>query len=184
MCVKYVRIYIRGGYIKRVSFIYSKRNGKEVEEKKTKKRSSVGVKTPLVGVYYTYIYVYKKIYIIRFTNRNGCCVIRRAWRKCVESLTRIRRRLLLIVVVVVVVVVVHRRGAYIYIYIYTACVENGSQLFGTLFSGYSTRGCGGSVSNKYMINYKHISWTPKQLHIIYIYSSARFSFCDRQRITI
>lgn len=39
----------------------SKRNGKmKWEEGKTKKCSSVGVKTPLVGAYYIHIYVYKK----------------------------------------------------------------------------------------------------------------------------
>lgn len=63
------------------------------------------------GILYTYICI-QKIYIIRFTNRNGCCVICRAWRKCVESLTRIRRRRLLIIFVY--------RGAYTYMYS-TAC---------------------------------------------------------------
>lgn len=60
VCVKYVRIYIRGGYIKRVSFICAARGTEKKWKKKPKKRSSVGVKTPLVGVYYTYICMYKK----------------------------------------------------------------------------------------------------------------------------
>jgi hypothetical protein len=138
-CVKYVHIYIRGGYIKRVSFITAASGTEKKWENKKNEKMLVGGRKNAArgGTLYTYICIYKKIYIIRFTNRNGCSVICRAWRKCVESLTRIRRRrrhrrLL--------VIFVHRWGAYIYMcttLCVCVCVENGSQLFGTLFSVYT-----------------------------------------------
>jgi len=143
-CVKYVHIYIRGGYIKRVSFITAASGTEKKWENKKNEKMLVGGRKNAArgGTLYTYICIYKKIYIIRFTNRNGCCVICRAWRKCVESLTRIRRRRrrhrrLLIIFV-------HTDEGHIYVYIYICvyhvvcvCVENGSQLFGTLFSVYT-----------------------------------------------
>lgn len=127
--IKRSHLYPRGGYILnecRLSVDAAVAEGKSKKIGK-KNRSSVGVKTPLAGMKKKKT---KKKYIIRVTNRNRrYSVIRRALRKCVESLTRCLRLF---------------RPDNI-LYDISMCVENGTQLFGTLFSVNDDGHGGGSI---------------------------------------
>lgn len=102
MSKKRIRIYIRGGYIKRMSFIRGGGNGKEVRGFGWEKKRNEIKNKELVGGRKNddcggkgeeeEVLKRKKKYIILGLYKpkpsSSPCVICRAWRKCVESLTR------------------------------------------------------------------------------------------------